>query len=335
MASAREQGFWSKVHHFHAKRREEPKPALRELKLFRVISLLLWFACAIVDTIAYSKELKWLPAKIFLGIKAPFDDIWTILYASGSAAFGVSYEIYPLLIMTIINFILAIHNCDGRQKLIAGFWLVKTVFLMIATQLCYYNFARLGDYEKTFSQATKYMLRHALVFVVTMIFLMAPGLRAVYEGITGECSYTVAQCNVIEMYEPLFNKTDSCENGYTQYIVGREQLRILRDFLLIHIASYAIYNQSFLALEWQWYDDKFHYFCRLLLLFLFVFMTISAVIANVIPFDFPKTEIKLIFDMTELIIFLIGIMLLCLNRSCMEFKVTEKMCATPNITNFG
>jgi hypothetical protein len=333
----KEETWLSKFHSYHVKNKDKWKSVSLELKLFRGISVLLWGICAIIDTIAYSKELKWLPAKIVFGINAPLYDIFTIIYASGSATFGFSYEIYPLILLALINFILAFCNCDTKQTIRAGFWIFKTVCLIIATELCYYNFKQLDDYKDKFSKATKHMLRYAIIFTVTMIFLMAPGLRAVYESTTGECLYKTDLCNVIELYEPLFNRTDSCEGSYTQYIVGREQLRILRNFLLINIASYAIYDKSFLAFDWKWSQDRFHYVMHLLLFFMFVLMSVSVVIANMIPFDFPELKIKLIFDGAEFAIFFIVMLLLSVNLST-KGRVNPPprgMCTTPIITDFS
>jgi hypothetical protein len=331
------ESFWSKFHAFHAKHRI--KDVSVESVVFRGVSILLWFACTISDTFAYSSVLDSLPAKVFFGFKTPLNDIAAVLYASGSATFGFWYEIYIFLPLVIVNFILALCNCDDRQRVIAGLGLLKVICIFIAVQSFYFNFTKIKKYKENFSKATNYMMKHALIFAVTMMFLMAPGLQAIYDSVVGECPYTITRCNVIEIYEPLFNKTDYCEDAYTQYIVGREELRILRNSLLIHIGSYAIYNQSFLANTWTWSDLKFtfHYFIRHLLLLISVFMSVSPVIANMVPFHFPKPEIKLVFDITEFVIFFIGILLLVLNCFCARLRYEPKgeMEKTPDIVTFG
>ncbi|CAF0796432.1 unnamed protein product [Didymodactylos carnosus] len=86
-----------------------------------------------------------------------------------------------------------------------------------------------------------------------MLALVAPGLRAVYNSIDIDnnkrnCTYHNRFCNVIEMYEPLFSNGDPCEDDYVQYVTGREELRLIRDLILLNMGSYAMFNKPFLSI---------------------------------------------------------------------------------------
>jgi len=135
---------------------------------------------------------------------------------------------------------------------------------------------------------------------------MAPGFRAVYDAADDNrhCDYVLSHCGIVSMYSPLFDEDNVCEIHYAEYLAGREEIRILRDLLLMNIAMYSIYSKPFLDVT-QAHESKIGYRFRLLSLLVFVSFAFSVVFVYIFPFKFPSN--KLIFDILELCIFVVGI----------------------------
>ena len=276
-----------------------------DLIIFRCLSLLLWTLAAVIDSLKYSTLVD---LGILFVMHSIMFDIAIVIYASGAAAFGMSFEVYIFVPWAFVNLILVTSVCGNHQDIqLNVLYVVRTIYFLLAAELTHRNFARLKDYKKYFNSSSSSMLRQSLFFTVTMLSVIAPGLRTMYES-AGEgqekghrCLYkNITQCHILDMYQPLFNDNDHhCKKEYIQFLAGAEQLRIFRNFVLTHIAFYSMFNKPFLDIS------KGHrfYVMRSLILFLFLFMTTSVLLANILPFKFIK--VKFYYEIAECCIFAI------------------------------
>ena len=252
------------------------------------------------------------------GSSLPLKDISTIIYASGAAIYGSSIEIYLILPSSIVNSILAVTNCGinhlGAQSSITD--IVKVIAIFLGAELSYQNFKRFTfqqSYQLHYRTASRAMLRQSIYLTVTIIFLVSPGLRSVYNGVKFKCPYsngtiTRSHCNVIDIEQPVSEGHFTCVADYTAMITSMEQLRIIRDIALCSIAFYSMYNKGFLDITGM--TSIIHK----LMLLLFFAMSCSVIAVNIDPLYF--SNIKLYFNIIEIAIFvlLIGILMLNLQK---------------------
>ncbi|CAF1620746.1 unnamed protein product, partial [Didymodactylos carnosus] len=243
--------LWTRFKNFHFKH-NGGKRANNELIFFRCLAILLYLVPIIVDILLYSSSVQPSFSLQFLfGAKFPFYDIASVIYGSGAVAFGLSIEIYVFIPVSIMNCVLVITQCDSQKETIrVATWVIRTMCLLVCVELGYGNFKKFQRHHENFNSSASSMLRQSLFFTVTMLFLVAPALRTVYNSINQQCLYNTSHCYVIELYEPLFNNThsSSCQEEHIEYITSREELRILRNLVLINIAFYALFNTSFLGM---------------------------------------------------------------------------------------
>lgn len=288
----------------------------KDLIIFRALSIILLLAYCLIDTIMYastatekSDVLKFLHGSRYLAL-----EILVIIYASGVAAFGTSVEIYPLFLYVIANCILVVRNCGGSSMTRAAIvWVFKVFFLFLAVELCYWNFRKLVDYENRFNSSARVMLRQALMFSITMLFLSSPGLETLYfainKSLPHSCIYEISTCGIIDLYVPSFSyDNDKCSDTLKAYVSGREQLRVLRNFMLLNGVSYSIFNVNFLGIH----RGAKHFQLRIVLVLLFVALFTSVLISNVNPFYFIH-KCQLTYSIIECIIFVILLSLLSYN----------------------
>lgn len=155
------------------------------------------------------------------------------------------------------------------------------------------------------------MLYQSLLFSMTMLFLMAPGLRAVWDAadMDRHCNYTMKTCHFFNMFEPEFGEGNICEIHQIEYLKGREELRILRTFLLLNIASYSIYNQPLLQIRGL--RSKLYLITKIVIMFAFMVLSLALLITCIHPFKYPN--IKIVFDYIETTIFIITVLFLGVN----------------------
>ena len=289
-----------------------------DLLMFRAISIAIWLFSTIIEFLVYSNTIQ-SPNVMFnflFSSSYSLKDISSIIYASGAAAYGASIEIYILLPLVCLNGIFAVINCGIHQSktIDSIMYIVKTVMLLSATELSFQNFKRFTcqqSYKLYYQNATRAILRQSLYLSVTIIFLVSPGLRTVYNGVKFKCHYKYwnaneSYCNIIDIDQPLFaDNNDSCVNDYIALVTGVEQLRIIRDIALCSIAFYSMHNRAFFDISGT--KSIIHN----TLVILFVAMSCSFIVANIDPFLFQN--IKLYFAIIELILFIGTILLLILN----------------------
>jgi hypothetical protein len=263
-------------------------------------------------------------------------DISSILYASGAAVYGTSIEIYLILPFVIVNCILAMINCDvnnseARSSII---YIFKTIALVISNELAYQNFKRFtykNSYKLHCQTSSRSMLRQSIYLSVTIIFLVSPGLRSIYNSVRLKCPYlneTIikSSCNILDIEQPISEDHFSCVADYTGMITGMEQLRIIRDITLCSIAFYSMYNKSFLDIT------GITSIIQKIILFVFFAMSCSIIAVNINPLGFSK--IILYFHLIEIIIFVILMILLVLNLQS-KYAHKEYMIMQENPTIFG
>ncbi|CAF1293345.1 unnamed protein product [Didymodactylos carnosus] len=125
-------------------------------------------------------------------------EIFTTVYASGVPAFGVSVEIYLLIPYVIVTSILVARKCGSKATTtIAIVWVLKIVFIFIAVEMNHWNFRKYRDYKEKFNTSARALQRQALIFSVSMLFLSAPGLKALYAGVHKSLPFTVSMIQAI------------------------------------------------------------------------------------------------------------------------------------------
>ena len=291
---------------------------LPDLLVARVLAITFWLFAIIIDLFTYSNlfgspnlTLQFLFSAGSMILK----DITSIIYASGAAAYGISFEIYFILPIVIVNCVLASVNCsiNHGETLASITYIVKTILLFLAVELGYQNFKRFKfqqSYKMHHQTATRAMLRQSLYFSVTIMFFVSPVMRGIYSGLRLKCPYrnqiaNGSRCIIIELDRPLFEDNDYCANDFTSMITGREHLRIIRDIVFLNIAFYSIYNKSFLDIVRT--SSRIHK----IILILFAAMSCSVIVANIDPFQY--INIRIYFSVIEITIFTILIILLALN----------------------
>ena len=263
-------------------------------------------------------------------------DISAIIYASGTAVYGISIEIYFILPVIIINCILAIINCgiNHRETVTSIVYIVKALALLAGTELSYQNFKRFTfqqSYKLHYQIASRAILRQSIYLTVTIIFLVSPGLRSIYNAVRVKCPYsnrtiTDSQCNMIDIEQPVSEDHFSCVADYTALITGMEQLRIIRDIALCSIAFYSMYNKGFLDITGTTSIS------HKIMLLLFFAMSCSVIAVNIDPLHFGT--IKLYFNLIEIVIFVVLIVLLILKLQP-TYAHKECMVMQENPTIFG
>ena len=287
----------------------------KDLVLFRILSILGIIVYTIIDTIMYSSTdgykssvLLFLHGSRYLAL-----EIFTVIYASGVPAFGVSIEIYILIPYAIGTCILTARNCGGPIVLTGIFWIFKVVFLLVAIEVVHRNFRELKDYKENYKKSSRAMLRQALWFSVTMLFLSASGLKALYNAIDPNsllfCAYDRSHCGIIDLYVPNFTyANEKCSDDIKEYVAGREQLRVLRNHLLLNGVSYAIFNCNWLDIE----HGKEHIKIRIVLVLLCVGLATSVLVSYIDTLYFIE-KCRLPYNIMELIIFIILFVLPAIN----------------------
>ena len=197
-----------------------------------------------------------MPLYVLFGTLYPLKNILLIGYASGAAAYGISIEIYLIVPLVIINCILAVINCSLNHSGTRGSitYMISTIVLFIGTELVHQNFKRFTyqqSYKLHYQAATRAMLRPFIYLAVTTMFLISPGLRAVYSAARFKCPYAYqinndSSCNLIDIERPMFGENDTCVPDFTAMVTGLEQLRIIRTISISSIAFYSMYNKAFL-----------------------------------------------------------------------------------------
>jgi hypothetical protein len=288
-----------------------------DLLIARAFSILMWLCVVIIDFLTFSNLMKSSSTVLnflFYGCY-PWKEIYAIIYASGAAAYGISIEIYLIFPFIIVNTVLAIINCSivhsATISIVAYF--VKAVALCVATELTHQNFKRFTyqqSYKLHYQAATRVMLRQSIYIAITIMFVVSPGLRGIYNAARFKCPYSYkttndSYCNVIDIELPMPDHNDSCIADYTAIFTTSEQLRIIRDIALCSIAFYSMYNKAFLDITGT--SSIIHK----IVLALFITMSSSYIVASIDPFHFNK--VKLFFNLIEFIVIFIVVLLLILN----------------------
>ena len=288
-----------------------------DLLVCRIFSIIIWFYIVIIEFLAYSKIMK--PSMIILnflfGSAYSLKDISAIIYASGAATYGTSIEFYLIFPFLIINGILALINCgiDHSQTRSSIAYIANAIALFMGNELAYQNFKRFTfqqSYQLHCRTASRVMLRQSIYLTVTIIFLVSPGLRFVYNRVRFRCPYsnttiTESCYNIIDIERPIFENHFTCVADYTAMITGMEQLRIIRDIALCSIAFYSVYNKGFLDITGM--TSVKHK----MMLLLFFAMGCSVIAVNIDPLYF--SNIKLYFTLIEIVIFVILMIILIVN----------------------
>ncbi|CAF3909724.1 unnamed protein product [Rotaria sordida] len=131
-------------------------------------------------------------------------EIFTTIYASGVVVFGVSIEIYILTPWVIAMCVQVAQICHSRATTtISIVWVLKIVFLFLAVELNHWNFRKYRDYKDKFNKSGRALQRQALIFSVSMLFLSATGLTALYAGVRKSlplyCPYDTNHCGIVEL----------------------------------------------------------------------------------------------------------------------------------------
>jgi hypothetical protein len=263
-------------------------------------------------------------------------DISSIIYASGGAAYGVSIEIYLILPLVIINSIFALCNCgvNHRETITSIVYIIKTVALFTGTELSYHNFKRFTfqrSYQLYHQTASRAMLRQSIYLTVTIMLLVAPGLRSIYNVVQFKCPYSnetiiETHCNIIDIERPVSEEHPTCVADYTALITSMEELRIIRDIALCSMAFYSMYNKSFLDITGT--TTIIHK----IMLLLFIVISCSVLVVNTDPLHFG--QIKFYFNVIELCFFVVLMVLLIIN---LQEKYQHRKCVImeKNPTIFG
>lgn len=311
------------------------KTKYNDLFIARALSILVWFFILIIEFLAYSNLLHSYMTLNFLFLASySLKDISAIVYASGAAAYGISIEVYLFIPFTIVNSIFAIINCGihHAETIDSYTYVIKIIALFISTELAHQNFKRFTyqqSYKLHYLAATRAMVRQSIYLTVTIIFLVSPGLRAIYNATRFKCLYVHetnngSSCNLIDLSRPVFSDNDPCTPDFSIMVTSFEQLRIIRDIALCNIAFYSMYNKGFLDVTGN--NGIIHK----IVLTLFLAMSCSYIAANIDPFQFNKFE--LFFSLIEIIIFIIMVILLIINsRKKCQHRNQVIMEANPTI----
>lgn len=283
------------------------------LLLSRLLAVLLGVTCTGFDTVAFMNsrgaQQKFRAVKFMFGGSYIYYEIGAMIYASGAAAFGTTLDFVLCLSLSITNCILVHINCQNSSREKESiFTVIRMGVLYLFVELCYRNFQKLPGYKESYRQAAHAMLRQTLLFSFTALFRTASGLRTVHRNTVRSvpnCSYLINQCGLMELYNPQFEESDPCEEGFVEYITSREELRIIRNLVYIHIAFYAMFNNTFLEVT---HDMEF-YLVRVILILLFALLSTSVVYSNVVPFGFIEGP-KIFYDIIETVFFLLLLIIL-------------------------
>lgn len=307
-----------------------------DLLATRILAIFMWLYVLIITLIAYSNTIK--PSTIILnflfGSSISLREISAILYASGTAAYGVSIEIYLILPLVIINFIMIINNCsiNHRETIASIMYIGKALAFLVSTELSYQNFKRFKfhqSYELYYQKASRAILRQSIYLIITIIFLVSPGLRSIYSAAQFKCPYSnttfnESQCSIIDIERPVSEEHATCVADYTALITSMEQLRIIRNIVLCSIAFYSTYNKGFLDLT-----GKTTVIHKMMLL-LFFAISCSVLVVNTDPLRF--SQMKIYFNIIEIIFFIIMMVLLIINlRKKYEHRKYVIMAENPTI----
>lgn len=288
-----------------------------DLFVSRVIAILILLYTLIIEFLAHSGIMK--PSMTFLnflfGSSYSLKDIAAITYASGAVAYGASIEIYIILPLSALNAIFAIHNCgfDHQETIASIVYIIKACALLLGTELSYQNFQRFTfqqSYRLHYQSACRAMLRQSIYLTVTILFLVAPGLRAIHSAVRFKCPYSnetsaIARCSMIDFERPVSEENASCVADFTAFIAAIEQLRLIRDIALFSMAFYSMYNKGFLDITGV--TARIHK----MMLFLFFGTSCSVLAVNIDPLHF--NQMKLYFNMIELCLFAVLMILLIVN----------------------
>jgi hypothetical protein len=309
-----------------------------DILISRVGTIVLWFNVVIIESLVYSNLIK--PSSVVLNLLFGFSyvikNLIAITYAAGAAAYGISIEIYLLIPLVIINSILAVKSCGMNHSESRGSFnfMLITIAFFLGTELAHQNFKRFTyqqSYKLYHQTATRAMLRPSIYLSVTMMFLVSPGLRAIYNAARLKCPYmneikNGSCCNLIDMSRPAFKDNDSCVPDFTSMVTVFEELRVIRDIALLSIAFYSMYNKAFLDIT------GIVSITHKLVLQLFFAMGWSVITASIDPFKFK--ELKVYFDAIEATMFIVIIILLIFNlrKNC---KHRNQVIMEANPTIFG
>ena len=313
--------FFRCLKNFHWKKTGCKKDKV--LILFRVFSIIGLFVSGVIDTIIISSNsnyktnaLQFIHGSSYIPI-----EICTIVYASGAGAFGTGVEMYILLLQAVANVILLAVNCRGSDEFTNGIiWIVKLILLFVSVELCYRNFHKLRMHREHLNSSTRSMLRQALIVGATMLVENLTGIRAVYRAanmhIPHHCTYEMQHCGYINLYEPLFQfSDDECLNDLSLYVAGREQIKLLRDFILLNIVSYSIFNKNFLKIR---INAKYR-IVRTVLVLLLLALGTSSLVSYVDTLFFIRI-CRLAYTLIEVTIFVIIFGLIALNLYLLRGK---------------
>jgi hypothetical protein len=283
------------------------------LLLSRLLAVVWGLACVGFETVAFKNsrgaEQEFRAVRFMFGGNYIYYEVAAMIYASGAAAFGTTVDFVPGISLSVINCILAHINCQNPTRAKESiFSMIRVSVIYLLVELCYRNFQKLPRYKESYREAANVMLRQTLLFCFTALFRAAPGMRTVYRNTIRtipDCNYSKNQCGLLELYEPQFKEGHPCEDGFTQYITSREELRIIRNFVYINIAFYAMFNNMFLEVT----NNMEVYRLRVLLIFLFALLSTSVVYSNVTPFGFLGGP-KIFYDIIEAVFFLLLLILL-------------------------
>jgi hypothetical protein len=198
---------------------------------------------------------------------------------------------------------------------IAVVWVLRIVFLCVLAAFTHWNFIRYHNHKKNFNAVARTLQRQALWFSVGVLFISANGLNAIYAGVfnslPSHCQYDSHHCGIIELYDPVFSyDDDKCMDDLKSYVTTRGQLRVVRDFMLINIVSYAVFSSKLLAVSHQ---GKYPLILmRLALIALYVGLAFTLLVAYTDPLIFVQ-KWRLANDTLELGIFLFCFILLAAN----------------------
>ena len=278
------------------------------LILFRILSILCILGFGTVDTVMYSSKLREKTGSLqFIhGLRSIPVEIMTIIYASSAVVFGLCIEIYLLILQAIINVILIAQNCDGSETVTSDIiWLIKLIIFLPCVELCHRNFRKLPRYNCRFNSSARSMLKQALLLAIPMLTGNLSGLKALYRatsiGLSHLCNYETSHCSILDMYRPLFSyDNDICSDDLSAYVAGREQIRLLRDFILLNIVSYSVFNKHFLKIK----SNAKYLGIRILLIILFLALGTSSIVSYIDPLFFIG-NCRLAYTIIESGIFLI------------------------------
>jgi len=289
------------------------KARSRTLIWFRLFAICLGVICTVSETIAFTHSggapQEFRAVRFMVGGNYVYFDIAAINYASGAAAFGTTIDFVVVLLLSIVNCILVHINCENPLRANTSlFSVISIVALYMFVELCHQHFKKRPSYNRTYRKAAQVMLRQTLLFSYTAFFVTAAGLLTVQRNVTKEhpsCFYLIDQCALVELYRPQFEEGHPCEGDFIQYIRGREELRIIRNFVYIDIAFYAMFDKMFLEVT-TGVEDRF---LKVPLIFFFILLSSSVVYSNVTPYNFVEGE-KMFYDIINVVFFTLLLIIL-------------------------